>query len=180
MASDKINLCGPCSGHVAPGDEPGSRGWSRFRSTPANRGNSADGSNPFCDRAAAEAAIVSRFRIHPLGLFAVQVGLAFHFRDDEAKTILSSRCWPGLYSACRCRCSLQGRRIVDVVRAGLSTSHRRLAAADARKDGMSARRVRPQRRAGLFRRLGAHVTLIDGPRRWHEAIFRVLLIWLWL
>lgn len=63
------------------------------------------------------------------GLFAVQVGLAFHFRDDEAKTISSLTVLAWVYLGLSLPLfALQGRRIVDVVRAGLFTSHRRLAA----------------------------------------------------
>lgn len=66
------------------------------------------------------------------GLFAVQVGLAFHFREDEAKTISSLTVLAWIYLGLSLPLfALQARRIVGVLRAGLLTSHRRLAIAQS-------------------------------------------------
>lgn len=66
------------------------------------------------------------------GLFAVQVGLAFHFRDDEARTISSLTVLAWIYLGLSLPLfGLQARRIIAVLRAGLLTSHRRLAVAQA-------------------------------------------------
>ncbi|OYX73624.1 MAG: sodium:proton exchanger [Caulobacter sp. 32-67-35] len=66
------------------------------------------------------------------GLFAVQVGLAVYFRDDEARTIsiLTALAWIYLALAALLFVS-RARQLVEVVRSGLFTSHRRLEAAQA-------------------------------------------------
>lgn len=66
------------------------------------------------------------------GLFAIQIGLAFHFREDEAKTIASLTVLAWIYLGLSAPLfGLQARRIVAVLRAGLFMSHRRLMAAQA-------------------------------------------------
>ncbi|WP_082765423.1 MULTISPECIES: sodium:proton exchanger [unclassified Phenylobacterium] len=76
------------------------------------------------------------------GLFAVQVGLALHFRDDEARTIasLTGLAWVYLGLAAVLFAS-QGRELVRVVRSGLFTSHRRLEAAQARAEPPTPREL---------------------------------------
>jgi len=63
-------------------------------------------------------------------LFAVQVGLAFHFREDEVATVnsLTILAWTYLGLAA-ILVPLNGRRVVAVLRAGLLRSHRRMATA---------------------------------------------------
>ncbi|AZS19389.1 sodium:proton exchanger [Caulobacter flavus] len=63
-------------------------------------------------------------------LFAVQVGLAFHFREDEVATVnsLTILAWTYLGLAA-ILVPLNGRRVVAVLRDGLLRSHRRMATA---------------------------------------------------
>lgn len=61
------------------------------------------------------------------GLFAVQVGLAFHFRDDEARTIASLTILAWMYLGLTLLVVLLSRRqLITVLRAGIVVSHRRL------------------------------------------------------
>ncbi len=64
------------------------------------------------------------------GIFAIQVGLAFHFRDDEAATIRSLTTLAWIYlGLAAVLLSLSGRQLLASLRDGLLRSHRRLEAA---------------------------------------------------
>ena len=64
------------------------------------------------------------------GIFAVQVGLAFHFRDDEAATIRSLTTLAWIYlGLAAVLLSLGGRQLLAALRDGLLRSHRWLEAA---------------------------------------------------
>ncbi|MCI3130782.1 sodium:proton exchanger [Phenylobacterium aquaticum] len=61
------------------------------------------------------------------GLFAVQVGLAFHFREDEAATIKSLTTLAWIYLALAAMLILlNGQQLASTLRDGLVRSHRRL------------------------------------------------------
>lgn len=64
------------------------------------------------------------------GIFAVQVGLAFHFRDNEAATIRSLTTLAWIYlGLAAVLIALSGRQLLTALRDGLLRSHRRLEAA---------------------------------------------------
>lgn len=64
------------------------------------------------------------------GIFAIQVALAFHFRENEAATISSLTTLAWIYLALAAVLgALNGRQLVTSLRDGLMRSHRRLEAA---------------------------------------------------